>query len=109
MIEERLTALETKVDDLAQSHAELRTEVTGLRTEMRGGFAEVRGEMGDLRHYMGVLHEDTVDKIKALTPDPDGIRSEFRAADDALREEINRRLDPVERAVRAQATKRNDA
>ena len=121
--------LHIKVDELAAGHAELRTEVADLRTEMRGeftnvrgemasgfasvrgemasGFANVRGEMADLRRYFGVLHEETLDKIKALAPDPDEIRREFRGADAALREEINRRLDPLELAVRSQAAKKD--
>ena len=127
MIDQRLTSLETKVDDLASGQAELRTDVSGLRTdasglrtdvdslrtavtdlrtEMHTGFVEVRGEIADLKHHMLVLHEETLDTIKSLAPDLEPIRREFRAADEALREDIDRRLEPLEHAVRQQAQKR---
>lgn len=123
MSEERLTALETKVDGLAVGQAELRTEVVGLRRDVDGLRTDVDGlrtnvdglgtkvtdlntNFVDLKRYMLVLHEETLESIKALAPDYEPIRREFRAADEALREDINRRLDPLEHLVREQARRR---
>jgi outer membrane murein-binding lipoprotein Lpp len=116
MSEERLTVLETKVDELAAGQAELRTEVVGLRTDVDGLRTDVDGlstnvtdlntNFVDLKRYMLVLHEETLETIKALAPDFGPIRREFRAADEALREDINRRLVPLEHAVREQARRK---
>ena len=75
MSEERFAAIETKIDAL-------------------------HGEMHDLGRQMRVLHEDVIDSIKALAPDFAPVRREFKAADDQLREEFDRRLTPVEAALR---------
>jgi hypothetical protein len=49
---------------------------------------------------MLVLHEDVIDRIAALAPDFAPIRREFAAADERLREDIDRRLSPLEAAAR---------
>jgi len=72
---------------------------------MQSGHAELRQEMqsghADLRHEMRLLHEDTISNIKALAPDFGPIRREFTQADAQLREDIERRLDPLEAFARA--------
>jgi len=55
----------------------------------------------DLGRQMRVLHEDTIDRIKDLAPDFSPIRREFTEADAKLRDEIDRRLTPIEAAVKA--------
>jgi len=47
-----------------------------------------------------VLHEDTIDKIKALAPDFGPVRRDFAEADTKLREEIDQRLVPLEAFAR---------
>ena len=86
MSEERLTRLEEKVD--------------ALQAEMRAGHAELRAGQEGLGHQMRVLHEQTLDNIKALAPDFDPIRREFKHADAELREDIDRRLTPLEALAR---------
>lgn len=122
--EERFDRIELRLDRLEHGQEELRTDVTGLRTDvnclrgdvdglragvddLRVGQEALRTEVGELRagqqelrHHMGVLHEEVLDRIQALVFDPEPLRREFKAADDALREEIGRRLDPVEAALR---------
>ena len=90
MSEDRFEQLEQKIDSLGND----------LRQEMHDGMRGLRDEMrelnADLGHQMRVLHEDTIDKIKALAPDLEPVRREFTAADTKLREDIDRRLRPLE-------------
>jgi hypothetical protein len=76
----------------------------GLRQEMRELRDGLRQEMNELRedlgHQMRVLHEDTIDKIRALAPDYTMIRREFTASDDQVREDVDRRLTPLETLAR---------
>jgi uncharacterized protein YoxC len=101
--------LRTDVDGLRTDVGGLRTDVDSLRTDVGGLRTDVDGlrtNVADLKQHMLVLHEETLDTIKALAPDLEPIRREFRAADEALREDINRRLDPLEQAVRELGRKR---
>ena len=109
MSEERLEVLETKVDNLAAGQAELHTVVVDLRTDVDGlrtKVTDLNANFVDLKRYMLVLHEETMESIRALAPDFAPIRREFRAADEVLREDINRRLDPLERVIREQARRK---
>jgi hypothetical protein len=57
---------------------------------------------------MHVLHEDLVDKIKAIDPAP-LVRAMVRdivALVDTRHEEVNRRLEPLERAFEQQSRRR---
>jgi hypothetical protein len=62
-------------------------------------------QVSDLGHQMRVLHEETLDRIKALAPDFSQIRREFRQADADLKESIDRRLDPIELWIRSRDQK----
>ena len=90
--------------EMRAGHEELRGEMRAgheeLRGEMRAGHEELRGEMREVAHQMRVLHEDTIDRIAALAPDFEPIRREFKAGDAELREDIDRRLTPLEAAMR---------
>ena len=92
MSEERFGAIAAKLEELSTGQRELQTDVQDLKTGVQG-----------LGHQMRVLHEDTIDRIAALAPDFSPIRREFTAADTQLREEIDRRLTPLE----ADARRRN--
>jgi hypothetical protein len=81
---------------LAATVDELSTGQAKLRTEMQAGDAALRADMKDLGHQMRLLHEHTIKEIKALAPDFAPIRSEFKAADAKLMEDIDRRLTPLE-------------
>ena len=95
-------------DEMAGKKPELRGEVgqeiVDLRTELNTGFADLRSELRqqgeDIRHEMRVLHEDTIGRIAALAPDFAPVRREFAAADAELREEVDRRLTPLEAEAR---------
>ena len=126
MSEERFDRLEQKVDALAgELRSEMAAQGTDLRSEMATQGAELRSEMAaqgtdlrselaavgialskiqqqseTLRQQMLVLHEDTIGRIAALAPDFAPIRREFAAADAQLREEIDRRLTPLEADAR---------
>ena len=93
MSDERFDRIELRLDGLE-----------GRLDRLEHGQHAMRGEMGELRRHMGVLHEEVMDRLKTLTFDPEPLRREFRAADDALREEIGRRLDPIEAAFRSRRT-----
>ena len=126
MSEDRFEQLEQKIDSLGQElrqemrglreemHVEMRgvrdemhVEMHGLRDEMHGFRDEMLGLHADLGHQMRVLHEDTIDKIKALGPDLEPIRREFRAADAKQFEDIDRRLRPLESEARARRRPRS--
>jgi hypothetical protein len=97
MSEDRFGQLEQKIDSLGKN---LRQDMRGLRDEMHGLYS-------DLGHQMRVLHEDTIDRIKALAPDLEPIRREFKAADTELRQGIDRRLSPLENEARARRRPRS--
>ena len=82
MSEERFVAIEAKLEELV-------TGQQGLKTDLQ-----------DLGRQMRVLHEDTIDRIAALTPDFGPIRREFTAADTRLRDEMDQRLTPLEADAR---------
>ncbi|HET9370886.1 MAG TPA: hypothetical protein VFO19_11585 [Vicinamibacterales bacterium] len=93
---------ETLRGEIRQSAETLRSEfqesAETLRVEMH---AEMHAFAGSLRHEMRVLHEDTIANIKALAPDFAPIRREFQEADARLRDDVERRLTPLEAAMRA--------
>lgn len=124
MSEERLTKIEsslteirsdvhglrTDVQEIRTDIQEIRTDVRELRTdvqelragqnELRADFTTLRTEVRDMGHLMRVLHEDVIECIKAI-PDPtETIRREMKAGFAELREEMNRRIDPLELTVR---------
>jgi uncharacterized coiled-coil DUF342 family protein len=96
MSEERLGRIETRLDDLTAEVVGLKGEVGGLRGELHG----TNDRIDALNQRMGVLHEEVLDRIAALAPDFTPIRREFQEADAQLLENINRRLEPLETAVR---------
>jgi len=80
-----LDAIENRLDRLEAGQAELKAGQTELRAE--------------LKHEMHVLHEDVIDRIKALPTDVTS-RAEMRQAFAEQDERIARRLDPLEAALR---------
>jgi len=80
-----LNAIESRLDRLEAGQAELKAGQTELRAE--------------LKHEMHVLHEDVIDRIKALPTDVPS-RVEMRQAFAEQDERIARRLDPLEAALR---------
>jgi hypothetical protein len=87
-INRRLDGVDQRLDTLTSGQEALRLDVQGLGREMR------------------VLHEDTIDKIVALAPDFAPIRREFTEADRVVRDDMDRRLVPLEAAVRSISQRR---
>ena len=93
MVEERLSKLETKVDDFA---AEMRTGFQDLKRH----HDVLHEQITEFKRHQEVLHEQTIEAIRDLAPDFAPIRREFQNADAELREDIERRLDPHEATAR---------
>ena len=101
--------LKADVAELKTGQAELRADVAELKTgqaELRSDVTELKTSVGrlesgqdELRRHMHVLHEDVVDRIKAI-PTNGPTRAEMTRGFEELREVIGRRLDPLEAAVR---------
>jgi len=89
MSEERFDRIEQRLDRLETGQARLETGQQALTTRV-----------DDLHHQMLILHEKVIDQIKAI---PDPVPQLERMMDtkiEGLREEIGRRLDPLEAVVR---------
>ena len=120
MSEERLAAIEEKIDRLIGGHEVLRTGQDGLRTgqdELRAGQYELRAGHDELRagqealrtdvrrideriveldRHMHILHEDAIARIAATREYPGPTRQEFAE----FKAAFGQRLDPLEAAVR---------
>ncbi len=92
MSEERLTRIEEGLTEFRTGQQTLTTEVADLRS----GQDKLSTQVVELRTHMGVLHEETLDRIAALAPDLGPIEGRYQEADAQLREDINRRLEPLE-------------
>ena len=90
MSEERFVAIEAKLEELAAGQLDVKRE---LKTDIQ-----------DLGRQMRVLHEDTIDRIAALSPDFGPIRREFTEADARLHDEMDQRLTPLEAQARRRQT-----
>ena len=116
-LHEGQAALRTDVAELREGQAELRTDVAGLHSDVRelrtdveelrtgqvvlgAGLNHLRARVGDIDHQMRVLHEDVIDRIKAI-PDPtEARRQEMKAGFARLEDALDRRLGPLELTVR---------
>ena len=63
--------------------------------------ADLRTGQDELGRQMRVLHEETLDRIAALAPDDAPLRRDFARANAELREDIARRLEPLEAWARS--------
>ncbi len=115
MSDDRLAVIERKLDGLATAladgHAKADTRLAALeagqaKTDTR--LAALEAGQGDLRRHMHVLHEDLVDKIKALDPAPliAATRRELVALIETRHEGVTRRLDPLERDFKQRSRRR---
>ena len=96
---DKVDGLTGKVDGLTDRFDGL----TGTVATLVQGQTRLETGMERLRHEMHVLHEDTLARIEAMDPRPLIAASERKtfAAVAAHRDEVNRRLDPLETAVRS--------
>jgi hypothetical protein len=88
-IESRLDTLRQDVVLLKQDVAQLKTDVAGLKTDLIG-----------LRDHMGTLHEEVIDRIKGISVPMPVLQRMVDVSVGELREEVGRRLDPLELTVR---------
>ena len=98
-----VTQLHGDVSELRGDVTQLRGDVTELRGDVTGlktGHAELRRDFVALREHMGVLHEDVIANIKAIPDQTAQLQRMLRESVGELREEIGRRLDPLEEALR---------
>jgi phage shock protein A len=104
MSEERFDRIDQEIAGLKTDVAELKTDVAGLKTDVAGLKTDVAGlktDFGDLRQHMHVLHEDMMANFAKASERDVVTRSEFHATLAERDERVNRRLDPLELAVRA--------
>ena len=102
-IELRLDRLETGVEELKTDVRELKADVRVLKADvqvLKVDVGQLKTGQDDLRRQMLVLHEEVIATIKAI-PDPiPRCERMIKAGIAELREEIGRRLDPLEAIVR---------
>lgn len=102
MSEERFTAIEGSIaglrSDMHTMGAELRSEMQTMGTELRSEMQAMGAELG---HQMRLLHEHLVDQIASLSPDYHLIDRRVATSRADLREELLRRIEPLEAAERA--------
>jgi chromosome segregation ATPase len=104
-LREDFAGLKQDFAGLKQDFAGLKQDFGGLKEEFGGlkeEFGGLREDFGKLGGQMRALHEDTIDKIKALAPDFDPLRREFRAADAELADQLDKRIVPLEAFARQQ-------
>ena len=102
-IEGRLDELKTDVAVLKTDVAVLKTDVAVLKTDVASlatKYDRLDNRVEHLHDRMEILHAEVIDNIRAI-PDPvPQMRRMLDAAVTDLREEIGRRLDPLEAAVK---------
>ena len=96
MSEERFNEIDRRFDRLTAEVSELKTDVAELKTDVAG----LKTETVDLRRHMGVLHEDVIDRIRAIRED-DSLRQEMRAGFAMILERLDHHAIPGEAADRA--------
>lgn len=117
MSEERWDRIESKIDTLTTDVGVLKADVGVLKTDvgvlkadvgrLDVGFAELQDnqvslhvQLARLDQKVHVLHEANLDQFKLLAEGQVSIRQEIARGFSELREEMGRRLDPLEAAVR---------
>jgi chromosome segregation ATPase len=102
-----VAVLKTDVAGLKTDVAGLKTDVAGLKTDVGGLKADVaRLDAGqiELRRHMLLLHEEALERIAAQGfPSQAGTTATKQDLRD-LEERINRRLDPIEWAIKSHST-----
>ena len=89
-LDSRLDRVEGRIDRMADDIAVLQTDVGVLKTDVKDlkiGQARLEDRLEEVHQRMGVMHEDLVDKIKALGGD-DGTRLEMRRTVGEVRREF---------------------
>ncbi len=122
-LEKGQTELRGAVARLETGQAELRGAVSTLetgQTELQGsvakletGQAELRGEIGrldgridTLDRHMHVLHEETISRIAAISELPWATKADINRVVDKIDELVDRRIVPLEVAVRSLSRER---
>ncbi|HUF46350.1 MAG TPA: hypothetical protein VMM93_00980 [Vicinamibacterales bacterium] len=90
MSDDRLARIESKLDNLTADVGAVKLDVAVLKTDvgvLKTGQNTLEGKVVELGDHMRALHQDVVDRIKAI-------------AEDDGRIEMNRRFDEVLQAIR---------
>lgn len=99
-----VAGLKSDVAELKADVGELKSDVAGLKSDVVGLKADVVGlkaNVDDLGREMRVLHEDAVERIKAIPEYTGPTRKDFLELRELLqREVIEKRLDPLTAMVR---------
>ena len=96
MAEDRLERIENKLDGLVQDVGTLKTDVGTLKADV----STLKVGQVERRRHMEVLHEEVLDRIKAVTLDPQAIDDKIARGDNAVRAEFNERIGLIESAIR---------
>lgn len=91
-VDERFAAIDARFDRVDERFAAVDAR-----------FDRVETRFDDLGRDMRALYEDLKGEIRALAPDFAPIRREFTAADNQLREDFDRRVQPLEVLARSQS------
>ena len=100
MSDERFAKIEASVEQLVFGQGRLEQEMKAFREEVVEQFKAIPALEQRLGNQMRVLHEDVIARIQAISDPTASLRREIRDGDDRVREEFNRRLDPLELTVR---------
>jgi chromosome segregation ATPase len=103
---ERFDRIDTRLDRLKAGQDDLRGDVKNLQAgqdslrsdvrKLQADHGTLRTDLEDLGHEMRVLHDEVLDRIKAIPEYSGPTRAEFAE----LKEMLGRRLDPLEATVR---------
>src|SRR5688572_23032059 len=96
MSDDRFDGMARRMDGLAADLDILKTDVAIIKTDVK-----------DLRRHMDVLHEETIDRLKAIAAD-DSLRREMRAGFAELRQLILNHAIPGDAADRTFAATLKD-
>ena len=96
MPDEQYPSIEARFDGVDSRLDRVESRLDGIDSRLDG----LGSRLDQVDRNMHVLHEDLVDRIKALAPDFGPVQREFRSEIADLRESTDRRLIPLETAER---------
>jgi hypothetical protein len=103
MTEERFDQVDARLDRLEAGQTELRGTVANLvigQAELRGEIERLDGRIDTLDRHMHVLHEETLQRIAAISEEPLATKAEMNRGFSELKALISRSIGPLELAVR---------
>ncbi len=86
-VEQRVDRVEQKLDHVAADVEVLKADMVEVKSDLRG----VAGRVEDLDRHMHVLHEEAMDRIRALG-EHDTLRAEMRSEFKSLRDVLTQHI-----------------